>query len=52
MVHVTSDPNEQTGTGEPRSTADEPTLPHDEPEQDDVFRPPDEGRTEHQINRS
>jgi hypothetical protein len=52
MVHVTSDPNEQTGTGEPRSTADGPTVPPGQSEQDDVFRPPDGERTEHEINRS
>jgi hypothetical protein len=52
MVQLTSDPNEQTGTGEPRDTVDGPTTSPGEPERDDVFRPPDEERTERDINRS
>jgi hypothetical protein len=52
MVDGISRPNDQTGTGEPRSTAERPTVLPGEPEQDDVFRPPDEGRTEREVNRS
>jgi hypothetical protein len=52
MEHVTSDPNQQTGTGEPRSTADGTTGRNDEAKHDDVREPPDEARTTREINRS
>lgn len=52
MVHVTSDPNEQTGTGEPRSAADRLAVPPAEPGHTDVFEPPDEEQTVREVNRS
>jgi hypothetical protein len=52
MVDVTSDPNKQTGTGEPRSTVERPSVSPGEPEHEDVFEPPDEEQTFQEVNRS
>jgi hypothetical protein len=52
MVDVTSDPSKQTGTGEPRSALERPSVPPDEPEHEDVSEPPDEEQTFQEVNRS
>ena len=50
MVDVTSDPEQQTGTGEPRSAPGPSEAP--EGERRDTLRPPDPERTRREINRS
>ena len=50
MVEVTSDPEEQTGTGEPRSSRG-PSEDHGA-EREDPLRPPDPEETRREINRS
>jgi hypothetical protein len=50
MVDVTSDPDKQTGTGEPRSAPEPVARPDAEVE--DTLRPPDPEETRHAVNRS